>query len=621
VANTLMSLLVKIGADTSELQDALGKAEGSATKSGSNIVSSLSKIGGAVVIGGFLAAGAAAVGMAGFLMKSVQAASEAEDIQTQLEAVLAQTGKTTGVTVEQINDLAQSLSMVTKFDDEVITSAGGVLARFDKIGKDTMPRAMQATLDLAQSMGIDLSSAAVMVGKVLQTPGEGMLRLKAAGVALTDEQTTLIQSLFDTGRVAEAQDMILKALSGTMGGVAQAAGTTLSGKMAILKTQFGNVMETVGGALLPKLTEFATMLSEKLASPEVQLWITNFAAGIATMASNVITYIPVIIGWFTQIYNWFANNQGVIVAILAVLGVAVAAFAITTIISIGSIIVAAAPLLLVIALIGAVVYILYQAWTNNRGGIQEKTAAVINFIKGFIQAGLAAIQAFWTAHGAQIMAIVTAMWNAIQLVINTVLGIIKNIVAAFQAAFRGDWTAFGEYLRKAWDLAWSLIIKVVSTAWAAIKIIVANLVKSVIDFFTKTDWGEVGKNIVKGIAYGITSAVQWVIAAISGMARAIIAAIKGFLGIKSPSKVFQKFGFLSGQGFAIGLTQATGMIRAAAVRATSTALPAFQMQLAGTNSTGRGSTTNNAYNLTIYSNANTEQVSGDFGRMRAWVRG
>jgi phage-related protein len=575
MANTLMSLLVKLGADTSGLINDLKKAEQSSLTSSQKITKGLSKIGGAAVLGGIAAAGAAAVALGGFLMKSVQAASEAQDIQTQLEAVLAKTGSTTGVTADQINKMANSLSLVTKFDDEAIISAGGVLARFDKIGKETMPAAMQATLDLAQSMGIDLASAATMVGKVLQTPGEGMLRLKAAGVALTDEQTKLIQKLFDAGKTAEAQDMILKALSGTMGGVAQAAGSTFSGKLAILKNSLGNVSETIGGALLPILTNLASTLIDKLNSPETQAWIANITAGIASLASQVVAYIPIVISWFTQAFDYLKNNQGIIVGILAALGAAVAMFVYVVVLpAIGSLIGMLAGPIAVMALVGAAVYLLYQAWTNNWGGIQEKVTAVINFIKPFIQDAIAAISTFvqntlaairgwWDAHGAQVIAIMQAFWAFIKGVWDAALVAIKLIVKIFMDAIHGDWYAFGEDLRTLIDKAWELIKTVFSNARKAIKLIVSNLVTDIIKFFTDTDWAAVGQGIINGIIAGIKAAAAWLIKAAIDVAKAALDAVKGLLGIKSPSTVFATIGENMMEGMAQGITDNANLIEAA----------------------------------------------------------
>jgi hypothetical protein len=592
-----MSLLVKVGLDSKDLQDGLDKAESKTKSSTANIVKGLSNIGGAAVLGGIAAAGVGAVALGGFLTKSVQAASEAEDIQTQLAAVLAQTGKVTGVTTEQINEMAQSLSMVTKFDDEVITSAGAVLARFDKIGAETMPAAMQATLDLAESMGIDLSSAAVMVGKVLQTPGEGMMRLKAAGVALTDEQTDLIQSLFDSGKTAEAQDMILKALSGTMGGVAQAAGSTLNGKLAILKTQFGNVMETVGGALLPKLTELATMLSDKLADPAVQAWISNFAAGVADFAGKVINYIPIVIGWFQQVSDWLSNNQGVIIGVLAALGVAIAAFVYTTVIPAAIAVIAASwPIIAVMAVIAAAVWLLYTAWTDNWGGIQEKLAAVWEVIQPIFQT----VKTWLETNIPIAIQILTDYWN------NVLMPAIMTVWAWIQANLIPLFEAVGELIGVTLVLAltaaqgfWENVL------WPSFQKVVAWINENLIPVI---------KTVVEWVRDHLAPAFSGVSDAISGVIDWIKKVSDALSNIKLPAWLTPG----SPTPFELGLRG----IGDAMADLSKAKLPALQMELTAVGMAGSryGQSMTNNYSLNINTNAPDSTLQRDFAMMRARIR-
>ena len=51
---------------------------------------------------------------------------------------------------------------------------------------------------------------------------------------------------------------------------------------------------------------------------------------------------------------------------------------------------------------------------------------------------------------------------------------------------------------------------------------------------------EVGKNLIQGIWNGITNALGWLWGKISGFCGQIVDKIKGFFGIHSPSKVFNK---------------------------------------------------------------------------------
>jgi hypothetical protein len=136
---------------------------------------------------------------------------------------------------------------------------------------------------------------------------------------------------------------------------------------------------------------------------------------------------------------------------------------------------------------------------------------------------------------------------------------IKLVFQAFQAAFHGDWRRFGELLRQAWDNAWRMIGTILQTAWTRIKTAVATGIQNVKDFFTQTDWGDVGRNILEGIAKGISRGLDIIKDAARDAARAALDAAKGFLGISSPSKVFaDEVGKPSAEGFGQGFARRMG---------------------------------------------------------------
>ena len=170
--------------------------------------------------------------------------------------------------VEQISraaaiDLASALQKVTKFSDEQIISAEAILLRFRSIGKEIFPRATEASLDLAEALGIDATSAATMLGKALSSPGEGVARLKAAGVDFTKAQEDMIKKMTLSGDTAGAQRLILDELSKTTGGAATEAGKTFAGQIEILRNQFSDTLETIGGQFLPGLTNLTTFLNKE----------------------------------------------------------------------------------------------------------------------------------------------------------------------------------------------------------------------------------------------------------------------------------------------------------------------------------------------------------------------
>lgn len=218
--------------------------------------------------------------------------------------------------------------------------------------------------------------------------------------------------------------------------------------------------------------------------------------------------------------------------------------------------------------------------TNLWQTVTAAFQAAIGWLSGFIQSTVAAWQAWWEQYGGNVTAIFQAAWDIVKTIFETVIAVITAIFAAFRSAFQGDWYAFGQHLREIWNALWNGIWRILENIWTIIsnyiqlvvgqirdlwtrfgddlKRIWHNLWASVweglqnawsgmlnylvrlpgliISFFTNTDWGEIGRDIVQGIANGISSAVGVIKDAAKRAAQAALDAAKGFLGISSPSK-------------------------------------------------------------------------------------
>lgn len=185
--------------------------------------------------------------------------------------------------------------------------------------------------------------------------------------------------------------------------------------------------------------------------------------------------------------------------------------------------------------------------------IQTGISTAIEIIRSVVTTVLTAIQTFWATHGETILATATTVWNAIQTVISTVIEIIQSIFAAFRSAFEGNWRAFGENLRAAWDRLWAAIKTALATAIPVILNTIARLITGIINKFKSVDWAQLGKDIVRGIGRGLSALKGWLADKAREIARAALDAAKGFLGIDSPSKVFEEVGANVGLGFVEGV--------------------------------------------------------------------
>lgn len=184
----------------------------------------------------------------------VNEATESQDAIANLEATLKSMGDVTGLTSQQLQDIAGGLQEVTRFSDETIINAEAMLLTFGNIGGEVFPRATEAMVDLAAKFG-SMDQASVMLGKALNDPIAGVTALRRVGVQLSDEQEKSIKLFMEQGDIMSAQGIILSELERQVGGLAEAYGDTFAGKLEIFKNRIGEVKEQIGTALLPLLTQ------------------------------------------------------------------------------------------------------------------------------------------------------------------------------------------------------------------------------------------------------------------------------------------------------------------------------------------------------------------------------
>ncbi len=212
------------------------------------------------------------------------------------------------------------------------------------------------------------------------------------------------------------------------------------------------------------------------------------------------------------------------------------------------------------------------AWVK----ISEGFSAGVSAIKDFVSTALNAIRGWWSEHGETVKDIVGLFWNDIKLKFQTVIDLITGIFKAFKMAFEGDWRGFGEALRETGAKfldnitalftnffnilkgIWALVGDDIERVWNGILDWLKGIPSKIIAFFTETDWGQVGRNILQGIANGLTAGIDWLEDAARRVAQAALDAMKGLLGIGSPSRVAElQVGLPIGQGIIDGLHAAT----------------------------------------------------------------
>ena len=189
--------------------------------------------------------GAAVAGASLILAKSVGVYEKVEQEQLKTQALLKATEMAAGRTAAQLDAQARQVALNTLASTAGIRQAQQVLLTFRSVQKDTFDRAISLSQDMAAVMGGTAKSAALQLGKALESPTTGLTALRRSGVSFTEAEKEVIKSLEDTGRVAEAQEMILDKLAAQIGGAGAGAAGGLSGSADTLGQRWEEMLETL----------------------------------------------------------------------------------------------------------------------------------------------------------------------------------------------------------------------------------------------------------------------------------------------------------------------------------------------------------------------------------------
>lgn len=225
----------------------------------------------AVLGGGF------AVGFT--LNKIISETRKQEDALAQLNQAFETTGETALLSADKLTAYAAELQSVTTFADDDFISAAAQLRTFTGIIDEEFTRTLEIAGDLSVHFDQDLKSSVLQLGKALNDPIANLGALSRSGIQFSEEQKDLIKTLAETGRMAEAQQVILAELDTQFGGSARAARNTFGGALAGLQNTLGDMLEADGDSL-PALTGSINDLNTKLSDPALQENIQSLAASM-----------------------------------------------------------------------------------------------------------------------------------------------------------------------------------------------------------------------------------------------------------------------------------------------------------------------------------------------------
>lgn len=237
---------------------------------------------------------------------------------------------------------------------------------------------------------------------------------------------------------------------------------------------------------------------------------------------------------------------------------------------------ALAPVLIPIALIGAAIAVLKAAWEKNWGGIREKTAAVVDWLKanawpliedgimrvkqviadlqptvevvfGMIRSTLAGVVNWFSENGESLKQIFTGVWSVLYGLVSGAMALITGIVRAAMALLRGDFDGAGRAMQSAISGAVQGIARalggLVGIVVGALKLVLSNVIPAA---------RAIGRGIIDGITFVLKGGSALIWGAVKGLVGGLVGAVKTLLGIASPSTVFAELAMFAVEGLAKG---------------------------------------------------------------------
>jgi hypothetical protein len=248
----------------------------------------------------------AAAASAAFAVKvgvdAVKASIEDQKSQALLANSLRNTVGATDDAIKSVEDYITAQQMLVAVSDTDLRQS--LITLTNVTGDLTQAQALQnVALDTAAGTTKDLQTVSLAIAKAYNGNIGALTRL---GVSI--DKTTIKNKDFKG-----AVDALTKAY----GGQALTAADTLEGRLRKLQIAYGEILETLGYALLPVIQEFAEYISLNVL-PALEKWISTnkdqLAAGLKDVGTTLITVAKAMAGFFKTI----SDNIGLVKAFAAI---------------------------------------------------------------------------------------------------------------------------------------------------------------------------------------------------------------------------------------------------------------------------------------------------------------
>lgn len=534
------SVTIEFNGDTKNLDKDINGISGK-VQSG---LGKLGSIAGTAMKGVSAAIGGAATALAGLGTASVSSYADLEQNVGGIETLFKGSAdkviknaenayKTAGMSANQY------METVTGFSASLLQSLGGDT---DKAA-DVADMALTDMADNANKMGTSMESIQYAYQGFAKQNYTMLDNLKLGYGGTKEEMERLLSDVqkitgvkYDISNLNDVYQAIhvIQGQLGITGTTAKEAASTISGSVSSMKSAFDNFLN--GSGTMDQLVETGITAIQNIVNAVGQL-LPQLMQSLSDATPQIIAGINQI---FPQILNLIVTNAPTLLS------------------TIGQVL---------MALVQSLLTYMPQLLTVAMQLIQSFITGLITMLPQIIQMGIQLITQLIVGIAQMLPQLIPQAVNAIITIVN---GLLDNIDMLVDAAIQlilgladGLINALPLLIEKAPEIIMKLATALIQNLPKILQVgvqLIGKLIEGVGSVIGKlgqmagniiqTIWNglqslpgkmlEVGKNLIQGIWNGITNALGWLWGKISGFCGQIVDKIKGFFGIHSPSKVFNK---------------------------------------------------------------------------------
>ena len=594
---TLFDLVVKIGADVSDVNRGIEDTGKKTSALGEKIKSGLAAAGKAAVVG--VTAAATAVGALG--TKAVQAYADYEQLVGGVETLFKDSQDEV---MEYANNAYKTAGLSANEYMETVTSFSASLLQ--SLDGDTSAAAEKANLaltdmsDNANKMGTDMTSIQNAYQGFAKANYTMLDNLKLGYGGTQAEMQRLLEDAekisgikYDISSYADIVDAIhvVQTEMGITGTTAKEAASTIQGSFGMVKAAWQNLVTGLAdpdqdlGALVGNFTDSIVVAGNNLI-PRIQELLPRIVEAISGLLGTISTQLPGILS--SVLPSLIEGATSLVTGLMSALPEILTVLGDIAPTAIGVLVPAIVELLPEIIQTGIdVVISLVQGITEtlpelipaateaiikiaetltDPGNLGNLVDAALEIILALADGIIDAVPRLIEVAPKLITNLITALIetfpkiieSGVKLVMSLVDGLIKSIpqlTAAVPKLIIGIVQGILDNLPQIIMSGPQIIMALIEGLISAIPDLVQavpTLIKSIVDTFLNYDWGSIGINIVSGIKNGILNTWNGLKTGVGKAVNGLVGGVESLLGIASPSKVFAGIGGYMAEGLGQG---------------------------------------------------------------------